>query len=76
MIFPLYQFVYFGLLFFVTVRLLCVEETVNNVDDGHTDGHAGNVDHGYTYTHADARTWYEIVRRGTILGRNVRIYTA
>ena len=56
----------------------CVEDTGNNVDidDGQTDGNAGNVDHGYTDTHVDARTWSDVVNRGSTGGRNVHICTA
>ena len=45
-----------------------VEDTGYNVDvdDGHTDGHVGNVNHGYTDTHVYPRTWYDVVSRGTI----------
>ena len=43
------------------------------MDDGHIDGTEGNVDHGYTDPHADARSWSYVVIRVTIGGRNVFI---
>ena len=56
----------------------CVEDTVNNVDvdDGHTGGHVGNVYHGKTDGHSDARTWSDVSRRGMIGVSNVRIFIA
>ena len=42
------------------------------MDDKHTDGHAGNVDHGNTDGHSYTRTWFDIVSRGIIGERNVQ----
>ena len=54
-----------------------VQDKVNNVDvyDGKKYGRANNVDDGHTVIHVDARTWYDVVSRVTIRGRNVRICT-
>ena len=41
-----------------------VEDTVNNLD----------VEDGHTYGHSYARTWFYVVRRGTIGVRNVFIF--
>ena len=53
---------------------MCVEDMGNNVDvdDGHTYGHTVNVDDGHTDGNVDARTWYDVFRRGTTKGRNVQ----
>ena len=53
----------------------CFGDTENNVDvdDRHTDGYAVNVDHGQIYGHAYTCTWYDVVSRGTIIGRNVQL---
>ena len=40
----------------------CVEDTGNNVD----------VDDGQTDRYADILTWYDVVNRGTIGGKNVQ----
>ena len=55
-----------------------IEDVGNNadVDDGQTDGHSDYVYHEYTDTHIDELTWYDVVRRGMIIGRNVRICIA
>ena len=55
-----------------------VDDTGNNVDvgGGHTYWHTGNVYHGYTGMHADARTSSDIVIRGTSGGRNLCICTS
>ena len=54
-----------------------VENRGNNVDidDRHTEGHAGNVEIRYTDTHADTHTWSNVFRIGTIRRRNMRICT-
>ena len=51
-----------------------VEDTVNIVfvNVGHIDGHAFNVDHGYTDRNAYTCTWSFVVSRGTIGGKNVQ----
>ena len=46
-----------------------------DVDDRHTDGHTDSIYHGNTNTHSDAHDWAGVVIRGTIGGRNVRIFT-
>ena len=43
-----------------------------DVDDGHTDGHEGNVYHGHKDVHTDTSTWSGVVSRVTIEGSNVR----
>ena len=50
----------------------------NNVDmdDGHIDGNSCHVYCGHTYSNKDAHTWSEVVRTGTIVGRNVYICIA
>ena len=50
-----------------------VEDTGNNVfmDYRHKDGHAYNVGNGHTYAHVDACTWYDVVSKQTIGGKNM-----
>ena len=52
-----------------------VENTGNNVDveNGHTYGHAYNTYDGHTDGHVDARTWSDVVSRGTIRRRNTQL---
>ena len=51
-----------------------VKDMRNNVDveNGHIDRHAGNVDHGHTDGHTDTRTWSDLVSRCTIRGRKMQ----
>ena len=55
-----------------------VENMGNNVDvdDGRTENNADNVYDGHIDRHEDARNWSDVVSRGSVGGRNVRIFTA
>ena len=39
-------------------------------------GNSVNLDHGYTDTHTDARTWSGLTTRDMTGGRNMRICTS
>ena len=43
-----------------------------DVDDRHTDGHAGNLYHEHIDGHANTHTWSVVVSIGNIRGRNVQ----
>ena len=55
-----------------------VEDTINNVDadERHTNKNLDNVDDGHTDGHVDVCNWSVLVSRDMIRGRNVHICTS